>query len=177
MAKLTCDYHKNLQREGINSSENREMYNQKINELLQEIPDTQKLKEPAMSPMNWEANRMHIEKAIHLAKSASAPGMDGCPYKLWKKLKEAYDEAIRKNKPGFDIIDTFTTLFNDIQRHGVDARMNFSLGWMCLIYKKKDPTDISNYCPITLLNTDYKLLTKVLALQLTELAQHLIHLD
>jgi hypothetical protein len=61
--------------------------------------------------------------------------------------------------------------------NGVDTRTNFSLGWMCPIYKKKDPTDISNYCPITLLNTDYKLLTKALALQLTESAQHLIHPD
>ena len=128
MAKLARDYHENLQREGINPLENREMYSQKINELLQEVPDAQKLEELAMSPMNWEANRTHIEKAIHLAKSASAPGMDGCPYKLWKKLKEAHDEAIRKNKPGFDIIDTLTTLFNDIQRHEVDTRMNFSLG-------------------------------------------------
>jgi hypothetical protein len=32
---------------------------------------------------------------------------------------------------------------------------------MCPIYKKKDRTEISNYWPITLLNTDYKLLTKV----------------
>jgi hypothetical protein len=48
---------------------------------------------------------------------------------------------------------------------------------MCPIYKKKDPTEISNYRPITLLNTDYKLLTKVLALQLSESVHHLIHPD
>jgi len=48
---------------------------------------------------------------------------------------------------------------------------------MCPIYKKKDPTEISNYCPITLLNTEYKLLTKVLALQLNESIQHLVHPD
>ncbi len=48
---------------------------------------------------------------------------------------------------------------------------------MCPIYKKKDPTEISNYRPITLLNTDYKLLTKVLALQLMEEAQNIVHED
>jgi hypothetical protein len=48
---------------------------------------------------------------------------------------------------------------------------------MCPIYKKKDPTDISNYRPITLLNTDYKLLTKVLAIQLMEPIHNLVHLD
>jgi hypothetical protein len=51
------------------------------------------------------------------------------------------------------------------------------MGWMCPIFKKKDPTNISNYRPITLLNTDYKILTKVLALQLMEPIHHLIHPD
>jgi hypothetical protein len=48
---------------------------------------------------------------------------------------------------------------------------------MCPIYKKKDPTEISNYRPIMLLNIDYKLLTKVLAMQLMESAKTLIYLD
>jgi len=48
---------------------------------------------------------------------------------------------------------------------------------MCPIYKKKDPNEISNYRPITLLNTDYKILTKIMALQLMERAQTMIHED
>ena len=48
---------------------------------------------------------------------------------------------------------------------------------MCPIYKEKDPIEISNYRPITLLNTDYKLLTKILTLQLMEQAQSLVHED
>jgi hypothetical protein len=55
--------------------------------------------------------------------------------------------------------------------------MNFTLGWMCPIYKKKDPTEISNYRPITLLNTDYKILTKIMATQLMKEAQKLVHED
>ena len=48
---------------------------------------------------------------------------------------------------------------------------------MCPLFKKKDPTEISNYRPITLLNTDYKLLTKVLAIQLMNHVKRLIHPD
>ena len=52
---------------------------------------------------------------------------------------------------------------------------------MCPIYKKKEPTKISNYHPITLFievfNTDYKLLTKVLAIQLMDHIETLIHKD
>ena len=45
------------------------------------------------------------------------------------------------------------------------------------IFKKNDHTEISNYRPITLLNMDYKLLTKVLALQLMDHIKSLIHKD
>ena len=36
-------------------------------------------------------------------------------------------------------------------------------GDIVLIYKKKDPKEIRNYRPITLLNSDYKILTTILA--------------
>ena len=71
----------------------------------------------------------------------------------------------------------FTILFRDIQEHGIDKCTSFTMGWMCPLFKKKDPMDIHNYYPITVLNTDYKLLTKVLALQLMEAVDNLIHED
>lgn len=48
---------------------------------------------------------------------------------------------------------------------------------MCLIYKKKDLMDIRNYRPITLLNTNYKILTKTLAIQLMDHIMTLVHKD
>lgn len=39
-------------------------------------------------------------------------------------------------------------------------------GVMYLLYKKKDQTKIENHCPITLLNTDYKLYTKTIVNEL-----------
>ena len=48
---------------------------------------------------------------------------------------------------------------------------------MCPLYKKKDTTQIKNYRPITLLNSDYKLLTKALSLQLINDIKKMIHRD
>ena len=68
-------------------------------------------------------------------------------------------------------------VLNNIQEHGVDARTKFTLGWMCPIYKKKERDQIKNYRPIILLNTDYKLLTKALSVDLASHIHLLIHPD
>ena len=177
MAQLTRDYHDNLQNEGLYNINNQEEHENKTNAFLQNIPREQTVQEHENSPMNWAIKKEQVREAIIAAKNGSATGMDGCPYELWKKLVNEHDTQTKKNKPSFDITQTLTKVLQDIQMNGIDARTNFTLGWMCPIYKKKDPTEISNYRPITLLNTDYKLLTKVLALQLMEQAQSLVHED
>jgi hypothetical protein len=110
-------------------------------------------------------------------KDGTATGLNGCPYELWKVLEKQHNKLRHKNAPSFNMIKALTYLFQDIQEYRVDDRTNFTTGWMCPIFKKKDPTEISNYRPITLLNTDYKLLTKVLAIQLLDHVNHLVYLD
>jgi ribonuclease HI len=114
---------------------------------------------------------------MDLTKDGTATGLDGCPNELWKTLRKRNESATKSNKRGFDITKALSQVFEDIQSHGTDANANFADGWMCPIFKKKDPTDIKNYRPITVLNTDYKLLTKVMALQLADHADTLIHND
>ena len=48
---------------------------------------------------------------------------------------------------------------------------------MCPIYKKKDKARIENYRPITVLNADYKIMTKTLASRLAIPALSIIHED
>ena len=127
--------------------------------------------------MNKTAMPTQVTEALKLTKNNSATRMDGCLYELWKTLNQHHLKRSKLNKMSFNIIKTLTTIFRDIQTHGVEEGTPFTLRWMCPIYKKKDHTEISNYRPITLLNTDYKLLTKVLAIQLIENIKNMVHLD
>ncbi len=80
-----------------------------------------------MSPINWETKEPHVKRAINLARNTSTPGLDGCPYELWKKLKNEYNRASKNNTPSFNIIKMLTIVFKDIQKHGVNPYINFSL--------------------------------------------------
>jgi len=176
MAELAQEYHNNLQSIGIEPDPEGRREEQ-ITDTLAFIPETQRLENAERTPMNRTAQQSHIAKVINLAKSNSSTGTDECPYELWRKLKERHKQNIADGKPSFDIVKMITIVFQDIQTNGVHEESDFALGWMCLIYKKKDHTEISNYRPITLLNTNYKLLTKVLALQLMDEIRQMLHLD
>ena len=177
MAMLARDYHEKLQKDDPPSTNSPEERTKEIQETLQEIPDNQVPSAQVMERTEWSTTYVQTKRALKLSKNGSATGLDGCPYELWKELDVLYKTAVESGMEGFDIIEALTRVFADIRAYGVDERAGFAEGWMCPIYKKKDPTEISNYRPITLLNTDYKLLTKSLALQLVEPIHQLIHPD
>jgi Reverse transcriptase (RNA-dependent DNA polymerase) len=137
----------------------------------------QLLHKPERTPMSYQITEAQIDCALQLTKNGSTTSIDGCPYELWKVLKAKHETAPNGTEEGFNISKTLATVFQDIQTFGLIADLDFALGWMCPLYKKKDPTEISNYQLITLLNMDYKLFTKVLAIQLTDLIDSLVHKD
>ena len=175
MANLARNYHAQLQDDATRVPE--EERSEHIRAALTVVPDAQLMEEPDRSPLDQLITEAAVERALKTAKNCTATGMDGCPYELWKKLDEKYSSDRLSGNEGFNIIKTLTRVFRDIQTHDVDKNTNFTLGWMCPIYKKKDPTEICNYRPITLLDTDYKLLTKALATQLMDDIERLIHTD
>ncbi|KAH9178322.1 hypothetical protein EDB89DRAFT_1839698, partial [Lactarius sanguifluus] len=166
MAQMAKMYHQGMQEKDRGIDENTPEYRTKIETALLEIPENQKLSTRGKENTEWDLSEEQVSRALKLAKNATVTGLDGCPYKLWKHLATLFEIAEKAGTIGFDIISAMTRVFADIQAEGIDKRTEFAHGWMCPLYKKKDPTDISNYRPITLLNTDYKLFTKTLALQL-----------
>jgi hypothetical protein len=175
MADLARTYHDDLQKKDL--PQNADDHEVRVDLILSEIPDDQALEQSDAAAMDHAITETQTEVALHLSKNGSATGMDGCPYELWKTLKEKHERAEDAGKPSFNIIRVLTQILQDIQLNGVEETSQFSLGWLCPIYKKKDRTEISNYRPITLLNTDYKILTKILALQLRDHITSLIHTD
>lgn len=163
MAKLTRDYHEDLQAQHIIIPDDSPDLERKTASILSEIPEHQRLLEQEVNNTEWLISYPQVWKALSLSKNGTATGLDGCPYELWKELDKKHSEAAALGRRGFNIVAALTCLFTDIQMFRVKENLNFASGWMCPLYKKKDPMEISNYRPITLLNTDYKLLTKTLA--------------
>ena len=178
MAELSQNFHNDLQSEDLTQFQDPEDHEQKLRRALDAIPDSQLLSEPHMTEMNWFATEAQIAKAIDLGKNKTAMGLDSCPYELWKALKSHHKSlSTQPNAKSFNIVKALTEIFIDIQAHDLDPNTDFAIAWMCPAFKKKDPTKIGNYCPISIMNTDYKLLMKVMALQLNDHAHALIHSD
>ncbi len=135
------------------------------------------ISQPQATTLGAEITYGDVLLSLRYAKTGSAPGIDGIPFELWKTLHARHVEDVRfPSRAHFDVVKLITAALEDIRVYGVDPRTPFAQGWIAPIYKEKgERTRVVNYRPITLLNTDYKLLTKTLAVRLAEVAPGLIH--
>lgn len=124
-----------------------------------------------------------VRSAIKDIANGKASGLDGIPIEVWKHLLKIRDIEQSKAECGEEYLDTaniaqiLQRVLNDIVQHGVVPGSDFAEGWLCPLYKKKDRAEIGNYRPITVLNTDYKILTKILTERISVVAPLLIHPD
>ncbi|KAF6742766.1 Endonuclease/exonuclease/phosphatase, partial [Ephemerocybe angulata] len=169
MVRIATEHHERLQDE----------YEHELDEAAwqtqtQEVLSTlrPKISEAESIQMDAEITADEVRAAIRDIKGGRAPGLDGIPIETWKYLLSGHpdeqkrDEQGRKSRVTAGIDEALAIVLNDIVEHGVAPGTNFAEGWMCPIYKKNDKSDIGNYRPITVLNNDYKMLTKILTSRL-----------
>jgi exonuclease III len=95
-----------------------------------------------------------ILKVIKSLPNCKSPGPDGLTNEFYKKYSSVLAPILAKT-------------FNSIML-GEHVHEEFSYGLVVLIFKKGDPQLLSNYRPITLLNADYKILTKTISWRLRD---------
>ncbi|KAF8053963.1 Endonuclease/exonuclease/phosphatase [Lyophyllum atratum] len=168
MAEMGRSYHDTLQKQGqpLDADSRQEKVESVLAGISATTTDAQK------QMLNALVSREEVEEALRQSKNGTAAGLDGITYEFWKTLNNRCVEDTKNEKPAFDVVELLTTVFMDIQKHGMVASTKFAEGWMCPIYKKGERTEIANYRPITCLNTDYKLFTKTLASRLAEKRQN-----
>jgi hypothetical protein len=99
-----------------------------------------------------------IRKALKDSPSGKSPGVDGLPIEAYRKVKGV-------------VLPLLSALFTAVGRTG-QLPPGFLLGAVSLIYKAGSRVVAAKYRPITLLNTDYRLLGKVLATRLGQALKH-----
>jgi hypothetical protein len=86
-----------------------------------------------------------LEAAIDRLPANKAPGPDGFTGGFYHRYKHL-------------LIPILQTVCNQALHHPQSWPTRFTEAHICLLYKKGAHTDMENYCPIALLNNDYKIL-------------------
>ena len=122
------------------------------------------LKEDKIDQLQKELTPKDLAQALKEMASNHSPGLDGLPpefYKVfWGKLKEWYYVVYQKIMEQEELHET--------------AKQ----GLLCLLPKaRKSMTKVQDRRPITLLNTDYKILSKAVANKIKPIIKDIIHVN
>lgn len=105
-----------------------------------------------------------LKKTIISLKNNKAPGPDGFPGELYKKINKTLCPYLHK-------------VFTQAHTDGV-LPPTLTEAVITVIYKKgMDPEEVSSFRPISLLNQDGKLFSKILANRLSPFLDKLVHTD
>ena len=145
-------YYENLfSTEGVREEEKLELLNQ-IKTTVGEVDKKE---------CDEEIREEEIKRAISELNKNKSPGIDGLGSEFYIVFKDFLTSILKE-------------VYEDIfKKEEMNQRMG--MGLIKLIYKRKgDKVDLKNYRPITMLNTDLKILTKVLANRLKEVMPTII---
>lgn len=173
MANIALRHYNGLQDDPTLDTAQHEEYIQKALKPLEiKLPTRQK------GDLAKRLSTEEVLEAIEETAIDKSPGLDGIPAEIWKLLLKWETKEAEGGAQTIQISKAMTMVFNDIEKFGVQESTGFTDGWICPIYKlKKDVREIVNYRPITVLNTDYKIMTRALAARLAKIADLIIHPD
>jgi len=115
-------------------------------------------------------------KALLSKMPNTAPGPDGIHYGFWKRLIGTLAGLQDSVEPPMTFWSAFASLTEDIAGRG-SSRAGFKNANISLFFKKGDPTLVSNYRPISSMNTDCKMYTNLLNSRLAPWAVAKLHPD
>ena len=110
-----------------------------------------------MEPFSLE----EIWDAIVSFLNNKSPGPDGISAEFYKEMFDVIKHDLRR------VLNTILT------RGRIPAK--FKAGLITLVPKQEPLNDIGNFRPISLLNTDYKIFTKILTARLNPILERIIH--
>uniref|UniRef100_A0A3P8RWJ4 Reverse transcriptase domain-containing protein n=1 Tax=Amphiprion percula TaxID=161767 RepID=A0A3P8RWJ4_AMPPE len=121
---------------------------------------SQEEKDKLETPLTEE----EVKKAINAMKTGKSPGIDGFPAEFYRRFTDT-------------LCPFLTRVFHEAFEHGL-LPPSFNQAIISLIPKTdKDVTDPANYRPISLINVDCKILSKILATRLETGLPQIIHKD
>ena len=88
-----------------------------------------------------------LQQVITTAPNFSSPGPDAIPYTIWKLLSP-------------ESLNILLDAFNSLSEKNFPEDLAKSV--LTLLFKTGDAKDVKNYRPISLLNTDWKLLSSII---------------
>ena len=124
------------------------------------MTETQKVSaeenEELIKPFTWE----ELDFAMKETKNNTAPGPDGFSIEFFKEFWPMVRPLIKE-------------MLDDLHLGSFDLR-RLNYGVIILLPKLKLPNNIKQFRPICLLNVIYKIITKVLTIRLSKIAERII---
>uniref|UniRef100_A0A803TV24 ribonuclease H n=1 Tax=Anolis carolinensis TaxID=28377 RepID=A0A803TV24_ANOCA len=114
--------------------------------------------------LGTEISYQEIEQVIDTLKNRKSPGGDGYTAEFYKEMKEI-------------IIPELKILFNNIMKGGKIPDTWRESEIITVRKSGKDPEDPNSYRPISLLNQDYKIFTKILVNRIEEIISKIVKED
>ena len=150
LAQLTCHTWSKISAEAKQTTRERRLRDRSVEEVLNSLnPATHFLADEAVVTGAIKIDMEEVLVAMKKGKSGLSPGLDGIPSELYRMYRDQFAPVLADLFTYLGSLDDLPTAFHE--------------GLITVLHKKGDRQQPLNYRPISLLNTDYRLLAKVLA--------------